>query len=431
MLSSQRILKFFFLLILYFIFCPNSYALFFDRRVTSPPTLSYFFIPVAGNIPGIQSFVGISGGISGIKESNVDIALFSVLGEANENFDEHGDGGNFSLNIATITDIPASRIFTNNNNLLTLSFYYGDGKNVAFPQRARGIDSPKDDFSFILLNSFNFQGLQLSLQFYQQQLEFYYTFASGGANPLGFVPNGGGKFRKNENANVTSRGDGSRLGIYIDDTDNRRDPRVGYRVQYETYNLPSTRGESPAFFQDDYNITGFFPLTAKNDLVLVANQFYASSTVTQTGTVNPSNYECNGKTGCNQTDEDEREQQARKEAKLGNATSLGGVLRLRGYPTGRFYDSYTNFQGLELRWYLFEKERSFDFVVEKGVQTSWQFAFFYEQGTVARTPDDLWANFKNSYGTGVRVLFTSLVIRADFGFSEEDRATSVFFGYPF
>ena len=53
---------------------------------------------------------------------------------------------------------------------------------------------------------------------------------------------------------------------------------------------------------------------------------------------------------CNQTQtEIQIQEQAEKEAKLGNATALGGSIRLRGYPQGRFFDSYTNFQGIEFR----------------------------------------------------------------------------------
>ena len=48
-------------------------------------------------------------------------------------------------------------------------------------------------------------------------------------------------------------------------------------------------------------------------------------------------------------------------------TILGGTQRLRGYRTNRFYDSYTNFLGIEYRWYLIETQDNFNYFVERGV----------------------------------------------------------------
>ena len=78
------------------------------------------------------------------------------------------------------------------------------------------------------------------------------------------------------------------------------------------------------------------------------------------------------------------------EAERGRATSLGGTQRLRGYRTNRFYDSYTNFRGVELRWYVLETQDAFNFIVEKGTFAGFQAAVFYEEGTVS---PDMGANF--------------------------------------
>ena len=55
-------------------------------------------------------------------------------------------------------------------------------------------------------------------------------------------------------------------------------------------------------------------------------------------------------------------------------TSLGGTQRLRGYRTHRFYYSYTNFRGVELRWYVLETQDAFNFIVEKGTFAGFQAA---------------------------------------------------------
>ena len=53
------------------------------------------------------------------------------------------------------------------------------------------------------------------------------------------------------------------------------------------------------------------------------------------------------------------------DAERGRAISLRATQRLRGYRTNRFYDSYTNFCGVELRWYVLETQDAFYFIVEK------------------------------------------------------------------
>ena len=96
-----------------------------------------------------------------------------------------------------------------------------------------------------------------------------------------------------ENRKISnSVGGEERWGIYLDDTDNRRDPRIGYRVQYERYNYSSTQKEAPTYHQNDYNITGYIPLTKNKNSVLVFNQFYSEAIVTEEGTVNPNDYDC-------------------------------------------------------------------------------------------------------------------------------------------
>ena len=414
-------------LLLFFIFLligiSTSQAILFERRPVESYGLNLFTFPIVGNIPGVQSFYGLGVTLGGIAKTDFAASGFFLRGKANENFDKHGDGGDFGVNILVATDIPISKfIFPNSaklEDLVSLSLYGGNVKNFALAQRKRGIDAEADDFSYLLLNQSNFRGGEISLYFFEKQLEIYYNLTNGEVEPLGFVDTSGDFFSANS-AKVNSRSDGGRWGIYLDDTDSRRDPRIGYRIQYERYNFPSSRGEAPAFYQNDYNLTGFIPLTKNKKGVFVLNQFYSEAVVTQAGTVQPN-------TDRNSDDQE----QAEKEAKLGNATALGGALRLRGYPQGRFFDSYTNFQGIEFRYYLLEKEKSFDWIVEKGVYTSMQLAVFYEQGTVAPNAGELWRNIKNSYGFGTRIVLSSFVFRLDVGFSEEGSETTVFFGYPF
>ena len=104
---------------------------------------------------------------------------------------------------------------------------------------------------------------------------------------------------------------------------------------------------------------------------------------------------------------------------------------LRGYPTNRFYDSYTNFRGAEFRWYAHEVQDAFNFILEKGTFAGIQIAFFYEQGTVSPDKGSIWKNMKNSYGAGTRFLFNNVIVRIDRGYGREGGQTTFFVGYPF
>ena len=120
------------------------------------------------------------------------------------------------------------------------------------------------------------------------------------------------------------------------------------------------------------------------------------------------------------------------EANRGRATTLGGTQRLRGHRTNRFYDSYTNFRGIEYRWYLVDTQDSFNYFVERGVFAGFQLAFFYEEGTVSpNMGESFWKNFRNSYGFGGRFLFNTVIIRIDQGFSKEGAETTIYIGYGF
>ena len=115
-----------------------------------------------------------------------------------------------------------------------------------------------------------------------------------------------------------------------------------------------------------------------------------------------------------------------------NATSLGGPNRLRSYPISRFYDKYSFFAGLEYRTYYLESSTPFDYFFEKGVFEAVLSAFFYEIGQVSSTNNSaLYSNFKYSTGIGLRLVFSSVVLRADYATGKEGQETTVFIGYGF
>ena len=61
-----------------------------------------------------------------------------------------------------------------------------------------------------------------------------------------------------------------------------------------------------------------------------------------------------------------------------------------------------------------------------------QSAIFYEIGQVSPTDNDaLYSGFKYSTGVGLRLVFSSVVLRADYATGKEGQETTVFIGYGF
>tara|TARA_B100000945_G_C20393581_1_gene603630 strand:- start:22 stop:1275 length:1254 start_codon:yes stop_codon:yes gene_type:complete len=403
----------------YFGFIYSVHALFFERRKKPITEISWFVYPVAGSIPGVQDFYGLGATVSSIGDTDSDITAVSLKGKA-EYFDE-----DFKIDFLSIFDIP---LFSEH---LTFNWFSTKIINVGWPEGQRGIDSDGESMYYLLARQVDASGGEISFNIYDNQLEAYFGYSDGSVKPYGLVdPNG--NFFSAQDANIIESPRGYRLGLYLDDTDNRRDPRIGYRFQYEKWAQPSTRSGNSEYYQEDFNLTGYIPVLDKKKGVLVLNQFFGSSTVLKKGTVDLSQFVCDNTAnpGC-QALLDELYARQLREAENGKATSLGGTNRLRGYPTNRFYDSYTNFRGAEFRWYAHEVQNAFDFVLEKGTFAGIQIALFYEQGTVSDNKSNIWKNMKNSYGAGTRFLFNNVIVRIDRGYGREGGQTTFFVGYPF
>jgi hypothetical protein len=409
------------LFVLLFLFCWSSTvsAILFERRKTFESELSWFVYPVVGSIPGVQDFYGLGGSVSGIAGSESDITIISLRGKA-KYFDD-----DFQIDIFSIFDIP---LFSNH---LTFTWFSTKIRNAGWPEGERGIDSDPNSMYYLLASEVDASGGEISVNVLANQLEFYYAYSDASVKPYGLVdPNG--TFYNAQNAGIIESPRGYRYGLYLDDTDNRRDPRIGYRFQYEKWGQPSSRAGNSEYFQEDYNLSGYIPVLAEGKGVLVLNQFYGSSTVIKKGTIDQSQFFCNNieAPGC-QAILDELYARQVAEAENGKATSLGGTNRLRGYSTNRFYDSYTNFRGAEFRWYVHEVQQAFNFFFEKGTFAGLQLAFFYEQGTVSPDKASLWKNMRSSYGAGTRFIFNTIIVRIDRGFGKEGGETTFFVGYPF
>ena len=115
-------------------------------------------------------------------------------------------------------------------------------------------------------------------------------------------------------------------------------------------------------------------------------------------------------------------------------STLGGLWRMRGYPTQRFNDRAATYYAAELR--LIPEWNPFDNWprVQKFVGIEWlQFVPFGELGRVAEDWDfsDLHSDMKWCAGFGVRAWAQGIVIRIDTAYSDEGVGLQMMIAQPF
>jgi len=114
--------------------------------------------------------------------------------------------------------------------------------------------------------------------------------------------------------------------------------------------------------------------------------------------------------------------------------TLGGLDRLRGFPTARFNDKAAIYYAAELR--LIPRWNPLGEVawLKRFVRVDWwQFVPFVELGRVAEhwRLSDLHSDMKWSAGVGIRAMLESLVIRADVAASSEGMEVQMMVTHPF
>jgi len=114
--------------------------------------------------------------------------------------------------------------------------------------------------------------------------------------------------------------------------------------------------------------------------------------------------------------------------------TLGGLWRMRGYPSSRFSDRAAIYYCAELRLTL--KSNPFDHWdwIQKYVGVQWvQVVPFVEVGRVAPEwdMDRLHSDMKYDAGLGFRLLAKGMTVRIDFAGSEEGFATQMIIAQPF
>ena len=195
---------------------------------------------------------------------------------------------------------------------------------------------------------------------------------------------------------------------------------------------------SADYYVQDYNVSTYLPLLSSSTFAL--NWFRSRAFVRKQGNTDQTSLynkliseNCTVKT-CTSAEEAallDQAKVAKTNNQYGTAGSLGGASRLRSYAGGRFSGAQVEFRGAEFRWNFTDENKPFDLLFIRDVRTGVQLAFFYEEGSVADTSEQLWDEKRTSQGAGVRLVTSSgFVYRFDLATGQEGREVILFVDYP-
>jgi len=409
----------------------NINAIVFERRTTSNEDIfEYYFLITPIERPGFGSLIAVGSIVNNLPVPWIKNGKFNIIAGFGKGKGENEfKGEDINAYGLTIIDFPIiSNDFTFSPARLAATKY-----SISFYDR--GIDSELDRKLTIMADRVAQNIGEISYYFLDRQIEIFYTFFNAEIDFYGYQDFDGNIVSLKD---VDNFGSGAtkwteRWGVLIDDTDFRRDPRIGYFVKLDRWQWPSRTPQESSWYQYDLETVGYIPIIDMK-MILVMTQYLSTSKIISPGKVEK--YVCTEEQlllypKC-QIILDEAYKRDLENANKGRATALGGFERLRGYPEGRFFDEHTNFRGIELRYYFDSLDIDFDVIFAKGFLAEFQLAGFYEQGTVSSELNDrFWTNFKDSYGFGIRLITGSAVARLDFGFSDEGGATTAYWDYPF
>ncbi len=292
---------------------------------------------------------------------------------------------------------------------LILDLLYQDLKKFGLQNyQTRGMNTKKDEYNIIEMNNNLSSQAELTLTFFDRRFELFAGHSQGKFEMPRIRDSDGNIIIESEKP-FKGETENDWRGILFDYTDDRQDPRKGIRLRATWRDSPRTDKNAVVTDEGNTNVQEI-----KDELGYGCDQLPAGL----------------AKDDCSKA-EGEVADLFLKERKYGNATGLGGLERLRSYPTNRFNGAHTAFYGTEIRWNLTEEATPFDYFIWKDTRTGVQLALFGGTGTVAETTGELWERSRSSYGVGFRLITASgSVYRIDWATGDEGAETTYFFFYP-
>lgn len=395
-----------------------SFDLIPERRKDQNPTQpAHLIVPLPYSKPGVGEGVALLGTITNVAETTADLSAVMVT----------GDAAGFILNG---TEIPLY------SDSLFLNFSFLDINRAAVNNYSiRGINNTdKNDFTILDLSVVKSNNIGLNFTFYDRRLNFNYSYRQFENKIDAIRDNDGGLITQYSKPFFTS-GDSEKFSALFDFTDDYLDARKGVRLEMSYQEHKANTVKEPDYYTIDLNLLGYIPVNDTDTLVL--NHYQSSAHVRRKGDINPTNIRAELNSNCAPADtvclttENELVNNLISQRTYGTSTSLGGDLRLRSFPQGRYQGAHTAFIGAEYRWNILQEATPFDYYIWKDVRTGIQVAFFAELGTVSETPSQLWKESRYSVGTGLRLVAASgAVYRADIATGKEGAEFVVIFYYP-
>ena len=380
---------------------------------------AYAILPLPYSIPGVGDGLGVAGAIQNVAGSYVDVYGLGIFGDV-----EGQAIGLTDLHLLEkrlILDIGYSTI-----SKASFSINYSRGME--------GDEKPEDFNNAEISDNVSYGGM-LTLTFAERMFEMIYR--SYRVNfKLERIRDKDGDIILEVDDGETDDTTVNSGSIMFDFTDDRHDPRAGFRYNY-LRDFPQDPEEgSPKYYTADINVTLYIPVLTNS--TFVANYFQSDAYVQEQGETDRATIAANaGLEAC--TSGDTECETAREsfidviEAanKYGNASSLGGLSRLRSFTSTRYRGAHTRFWGGEFRWNLTDEKTKFDILFMKDLRTSIQLAFFHEEGTIADKTEDLFKEKRQSTGIGIKaVMGSGLVYRFEVATGEEGSQYVLFLGYP-
>lgn len=377
----------------------------------------YAVFPYPYILPGIGEGIGLVGGYMNMANTTTD-AYGIVLG---------GQVEGVALGMADFHILPKTLI-------LDLG-YSNISKVQVMSYSKRGMDTDRDDYRLLDLNSVAYFGGRLTASFLERRFEMYSGWYKGSSQLDSSRDNEGHLIVEADNAKP-EWGQVSILGMRLDLTDDYADPRRGARLDVSRYANPKL-DSGPDYYIMDYNLTGYLPVGKRSTWVF--NLLRSDAHVTKAGETDPSKIQALMGVNCNDPTLTAQEAQFCNQVvdntiannRYGTATSLGGFSRLRSYAQGRYQGAHTVFFGTELRLNLTDESTPFDIFIMRDVRTAIQMATFFEIGSTADQRGELGHHWRESYGVGLRFVTASgAVFRGDIAYGHDGLTPQIFIGYP-
>jgi len=218
----------------------------------------YYVYPIAGEIPGLGTAAGVGASVLNMGGNDVDFTGYAIDGD----FEARG----FALLDYHIID--KRRIF---------DFGYNDYL-VAPIAYDRGIYSDPDDVIHPKAEGGYLLG-QMTYTFDERRYEIFVRALNGRERILEVLDKDGVAFPGVDAE--WERGTYYSIGGSIDLTDDRLDPRRGWRVEFAAKLPHDTEADESRFFVTDYNFSAYLPMRRWDTLAF--NLFHSRSHVTRKG----------------------------------------------------------------------------------------------------------------------------------------------------